>query len=240
MTPSEIKQYITKQSEAAGVEPSLSLGLAELSGFSPNWTDGRRAGIMSLNKDYIADFEGYKKDPSAQVDAGVLMLSKSLEASNNNEFAALTDYTQSSKNSLKAFLRTARNRGDQVTEEEVTKSIQALGLNLNAAEEAQKAGLIIASPKSEPIQSTNEPVIAEPTNIEPILKNQTQQPIPQQQLTEQQQPLPDELPSLEQYEEPINQSTKEQRQKRVNAVFGGKETSGDVPEDLLLFIKGLV
>jgi hypothetical protein len=238
MTPSEIKQYITKQSEAAGVEPSLSLGLAELSGFSPNWTDGRRAGIMSLNKDYIADFEGYKKDPSAQVDAGVLMLSKSLEASNNNEFAALTDYTQSSKNSLKAFLRTARNRGDQVTEEEVTKSIQALGLNLNAVEEAQKAGLILANPKSEPIQSINEPVIAEPTNIEPILNNQAQQPI-QQPLTEQQQP-PDELPTLEQYEEPINQSTKEQRQKRVNAVFGGKETSGDVPEDLLLFIKGLV
>jgi hypothetical protein len=239
MTPSEIKQYITKQSEAAGVEPSLSLGLAELSGFSPNWTDGRRAGIMSLNKDYIADFEGYKKDPSAQVDAGVLMLSKSLEASNNNEFAALTDYTQSSKNSLKAFLRTARNRGDQVTEEEVTKSIQALGLNLNAVEEAQKAGLILANPKSEPVQSINEPVIAEPTNIEPILNNQAQQPIPQQPLTEQQQ-LPDELPTLEQYEEPINQSTKEQRQKRVNAVFGGKETSGDVPEDLLLFIKGLV
>jgi hypothetical protein len=238
MTPSEIKQYITKQSEAAGVEPSLSLGLAELSGFSPNWTDGRRAGIMSLNKDYIADFEGYKKDPSAQVDAGVLMLSKSLEASNNNEFAALTDYTQSSKNSIKAFLRTARNRGDRVSEEEVTKSIQALGLNLNAVEEAQKAGLILANPKSEPVQSTDEPSIEEPPSIEPILNNQTQQPI-QQPLTEQQ-PLPDELPNLEQYEEPINQSTKEQRQKRVNAVFGGKETSGDVPEDLLLFIKGLV
>jgi hypothetical protein len=238
MTPSEIKQYITKQSEAAGVEPSLSLGLAELSGFSPNWTDGRRAGIMSLNKDYIADFEGYKKDPSAQVDAGVLMLSKSLEASNNNEFAALTDYTQSSKNSIKAFLRTARNRGDRVSEEEVTKSIQALGLNLNAVEEAQKAGLILANPKSEPVQSTDEPAIEEPPSIEPILNNQTQQPI-QQPLTEQQ-PLPDELPNLEQYEEPINQSTKEQRQKRVNAVFGGKETSGDVPEDLLLFIKGLV
>jgi hypothetical protein len=238
MTPSEIKQYITKQSEAAGVEPSLSLGLAELSGFSPNWTDGRRAGIMSLNKDYIADFEGYKKDPSAQVDAGVLMLSKSLEASNNNEFAALTDYTQSSKNSLKAFLRTARNRGDRVSEEEVTKSIQALGLNLNAVEEAQKAGLILANPKSEPVQSTDETAIEEPPSIEPILNNQTQQPI-QQPLTEQQ-PLPDELPNLEQYEEPINQSTKEQRQKRVNAVFGGKETSGDVPEDLLLFIKGLV
>ena len=240
MTPSEIKQYITKQSEAAGVEPSLSLGLAELSGFSPNWTDGRRAGIMSLNKDYIADYEGYKKDPSAQVDAGVLMLSKSLETNDNNEFAALSDYTQSSKNSLKAFLRTARNRGDQVTEDEVTKSIQALGLNLNAIEEAQKAGLILATPQSEPIQEQEATPVVEPTQPQqPILNNQSQQPIEQ---PIQQQPLltPNKLPLFEQYNEPVNESTKEQRQKRVNAVFGGKETSGDVPDDLLLFIKGLV
>jgi hypothetical protein len=215
MNPKEIRDYITEQSNAVGIDPALSLGLAELTGFSPKWTDGRSAGIMSLPKDGIADMEAYQANPRAQIDAGLLALSKNLEDT-GNEFGALAQYTSNPSRAFKAYLRTARNKGQAVTADEIAQSMQALGLDLDPIDEARKANLPIAQPK--PMQAPMQ---------EPM-----QQAMPQQEQQPQVEPL--------QEPESFITSTPKERKDRVEMIFGGNDKDGDVPADLIAYIKGLM
>jgi hypothetical protein len=220
MTPAQIRDHITTQSEAVGVDPAMALGLAELTGFSPNWTDGKRAGIMSLPKDVIADQAAYQANPKAQIDAGLLALSKNIEEL--GDFAGLVQYTGSPKSALKAYLRTARNRGQAVTEEELAQSIQAIGLDLNPLEEAGKAGLTLAKPQQtqQPEQPEQQPAQAP---AQPM-----QQPMQSEQI------LPPEPGQA------LITSSPSQKKRRIDTVFGCDETDGDIPQDLIAYIKRML
>jgi hypothetical protein len=227
MTPAEIRAYIGAQSEAVGVDPALSMGLAELTGYSPKWTDGKRMGILSLPSSHISDVAAYQSNPTAQIDAGLLMLSKDLEQS-GNEFAALSQYTGSPKAAFKAYLRAARNRGQAVTEDEIAQSLTALNLDLDPVDEARKAGLALARPQP-------------PQAVEPA-----PQPAPEPTQAAAPQAPPTQETELMQHEavpdmsESFITSTPRQRANRVKSVFGGTEKDGDIPDDFLAHIKGLI
>ena len=217
MNPAEIRQYIGAQSQAIGIDPALSMGLAELTGYSPNWTDGKRAGIMSLPKDVIADQAAYQANPKAQINAGILALSK--DVGELGDFAGLVKYTGSPKSAFKAYLRTARNRGQPVTEGDVSQSLQALGLDLDPVDEARKAGLALAQPTEQAVQQ--------------------QAPAPQQ-AEPMQQPTQTTTPEQPDMSEALITSTPKQRASRIKSVFGGTDKDGDVPDDFLAYIKGLM
>lgn len=224
MTPSEITAYIKQQADAVGLDPSLALGVAEMTGFSQNWTDGKRQGILALPNEFVANTESFKANPKAQIDAGIVKLSELGDAT-GNAYLTLKQYTGGDKAAFKTFMRATKLQGKPITMSSMQQAIDSLGLDMDAAVEAQKAGIVFApeqqdiAPQPEPMQD----MAQEPMPPEPAM-----QPIQQ---TEQ---MPDD-----QYQEPVITSSNKQKTKRIEMVFGDGGGEGDVPDDLLAYIEGL-
>lgn len=222
MTPDQTRAYIEAAAPEYGIDPAIAFSLAELTSYSPKWSSPTRSGILQLPNQYIDDLAAYQKNPEAQIDAGLMMLAKQKESS-PSDFAMLADYTGNPATALKALLRTMKYRNQPITPDELNQTVQELGLDLDPIAEARKAGVRVE--EAAPVQQAEQMSQGQPQNLQQM-PQQGEQPAPQA-------PEPDPM-------DMVVTSTAKEKKRRIDAAFGDNTVDGDIPEDLIAYVKGLI
>lgn len=220
MTPDQTTAYIREKAPAYGVDPSLALSLAELTSYAPKWTGQGRSGILQIPNEYITDIGKYQANPETQIDAGLMLLSQKAQDA-PNDFGLLASYTGSPKTALKAYFRAMKYRDQSITPQELEQSVQALGLDLDPMAEARRAGLRVEEKQPEQPQGQQMP--------------QQQQAAQTMQSMQQPEAMPEDDPM-----DLVMVSDPKQKKARIEAAFGSTDKDGDIPEDLIAYVKGLV
>jgi hypothetical protein len=227
MTPKSIKKLIADKSNAIGISEATSLGLADLVGFGKKYNQNNRLGVMATPKNLVGDVDSFLNDPIKQVDSGLYLLNKAKEKT-GSDFGALVDYTGDPTMAIRAYLRGTKYSGEKVGANELTQSIEQLGLNLNPQAEAMKAGIKLADDSQ-----IEQPEVVEPAPQPPT--NKLDQTLPQQQSIAR---TPDEL-SMD-YSNMMMTSSKSERQDRVKQAFGDTNKDVGISEDLSAYIGTIV
>jgi hypothetical protein len=216
MTPDKIRHTIAKRARDLGVGEGAALGMADLLGFGKRYNQKGRMGIMGVPAEVVSDADKFFKDPSAQIDAGMVMLSKAKDET-GSDFGALAQYTGSPETAMRAYLRGTKYTGEQLSPEELTTSFNQLGLKLNPMVEAQKAGIQLAAKR---------PMQQDPMQQE-MMQEMQPAPIDHSQALEEELPMP-------------MQSSPDQREQRLASVFGGTKTDAGLSPEFSAYIEGLV
>jgi hypothetical protein len=146
MTPDKIRLTIANRAKELGVGEGAALGMADLLGFGKKYNQQGRMGIMGVPANVVSDADKFFKDPQAQIDAGMVLLSKAKEQA-GSDFGALADYTGSPETAMRAYLRGTKYTGERLGADELTSTFEQLGLKLDPMLEAKKAGIQLAAAK---------------------------------------------------------------------------------------------
>lgn len=213
MNTNKIRSTIAERAQAAGLDPSGPLGYADLLGFGKRYNSKGRVGLLGVPDGVVDDKEAFFGNPVAQIDAGIELMRQAKEQG-GDDFSALMSYTGDPSTTVRSMIRGTKYSGQPLSASMIAQAAQAAGAtDIDPEAEAKKAGIEL-----QPEPQVQEPLQTEMPPGAPIDQG------------------PGMIEEPEIIDEPMTQSTEDQRKLRLQQAFGAKGKTSGLSDELNTFL----